>query len=337
MASGRVGGAHSKISGLLGDVVYQVKRNPDGTYSQIVSVKGETTTNYTTPRLQAQRMCTAMVEAMMKQLKPVASISMQSAANKSKSLNAFSSFNLQKVARDCMTHWYEGNQFVYPRHSRYDMDIKDLGGLYMISSGTLQYNIFDRLYHEDRGREVFKDWPSSDIEFYGVQFDTPSSIQTIGQFLQRHGMSVLDWFVFVGFRTYTITPDNESEPVTYEKHSYILAQINPEVNVDAPITDETLSTLFRYKGDHDAVFARAKDNSSFAIGYSADNYGKDEVFYYWAAFSISYADGRKKISSSSYALVPPFTGPWLRNAAPTNVFGSWMDDPGNHHYPSPFQ
>ena len=49
MASGRVGGTRSKVSGQIGGEVYRIVKNDDGTYSQIVSVKGETTVNYTTP------------------------------------------------------------------------------------------------------------------------------------------------------------------------------------------------------------------------------------------------------------------------------------------------
>ena len=127
MASGRVGGTRSRVTGQIGSEVYRVVRNADGTYTQFVSAKGQQTSTYTTPKLQVQRMITAMVESMMKQLKPVARISMQSGANKSKSLNAFSSFNLHLVAQDCKAHWYGDNTFVYPRHSRYDMNIRDLG------------------------------------------------------------------------------------------------------------------------------------------------------------------------------------------------------------------
>ena len=90
MASGRVGGTRSKISGSVGDVVYQIKRNPDGTYTQIVYGKPEDVTQTITPRGQAQKMCTSMVEALMRDLKEVGRVCMQSAANKSKSLNAFS-------------------------------------------------------------------------------------------------------------------------------------------------------------------------------------------------------------------------------------------------------
>lgn len=337
MASGRVGGTRSKVSGLLGDVVYQVIRNEDGSYTQVVRTKGETTTNYTTPRLQAQRMVMAMVEAMMKELKPVASISMQSAANKSKSLNAFSSFNVQKIARDCVAHWYSGNTFVYPKHSRYDMDVRDLGGLYMISSGTLQYDVFDELLFEPNPRSRFENWPYEDCEFFGVSFNVPNGIQNVGQFLRSHGMSILDMFVFVGFRTWMETPKGKNEAVDYHRHSYIIAQINPEINEDTEWNYETIDNLFVFKADHKPVIVHSQDDTMIAVGFVSELYEKTENYYYWAAFSISSADGKKKISSSSYSIIPPFSDNWLNNSAPANVFGTWMDDPSNNNYPSPFE
>ena len=37
MASGRVGGTKSKVSGTIGSEYTSLRRNPDGTYSQVVS------------------------------------------------------------------------------------------------------------------------------------------------------------------------------------------------------------------------------------------------------------------------------------------------------------
>ena len=337
MASGRVGGTRSKVSGQIGSEIFRVVRNPDGTYTQIVSAKGEQTSTFTTPRLQAQRMVTAMVESMMKQLKPVGRISMQSGANKSKSLNAFSSFNLRLVAQDCKAHWYQDNQFVYPRHLRDNIDIYDLGGLYMISSGTLQGNGFDELYTETRGRQVLKDWPSNDIEFYGVKLKINSNVQTVGQFLFSHALTRLDTIVFVGFRTWLEQPDQEEEPIEHAEHNYLIATINPSVKDDELIQDEVLERLFIFETNYQPSFAIAKDNSFCAMGFAADIVTLTMQYHYWAAFTISYRDGRKKISSSSYRPIPPFTGQWLLYAAPTNVFGTWIGDPGNRHYPSPFE
>ena len=152
MASGRVGGSRSKISGLVGSEVYKIVRNPDGSYSQVVQTKGSYTVNTTTPKLQAQRMMVSMVEALMHDLTPVAKISWQSGANKSKSLNAFSSFNLQLVARDCKANWYGGGRFEYPMRRWWISGEWDSVGPWMLSSGTLNRNLFLQALHDEIGR-----------------------------------------------------------------------------------------------------------------------------------------------------------------------------------------
>ena len=337
MASGRVGGTRSKVSGQIGGEVYRIVKNDDGTYSQIVSVKGETTVNYTTPRLQAQRMVTAMVESLMKQLQTVAKISMQAAANKSKSLNAFSHYNLMRVADDCKTNWYGNQQFVYPRHDRYDLEVRDLGGPYMLSAGTCQFNVFDSLYEEMQPRSYFKDFPRPFDSFYGVKFITQSGIQTVGQFLYTHRMTRLDSFVFCGFHDWTEFIDGDDDPINYNRHEYFIAQVNAAISDDDPLTDEVLSNLFICQGSRDVYFARSKNNDFFALGFRARLDDWAEQYYFWGAFTISYADGKKKISSSNYSSVGGDRSPWFTVSAPTQVFGSWMDDPSSRHYPSPFE
>lgn len=336
MASGRVGGTRSKISGQVGDVVYQIRRNPNGSYSQVINAKGTYTETETTPRLQAQRMVTSMVESMMRDLKPVGRISMQSGANKSKSLNAFSHYNLLRVAQDCKTNWYGNNQFVYPKHSRFDMNVQDLGGPYMISSGTLQFELFDSLYHTNNPQQYMKGEFTSRNEFFGVKFLTPSGVQNFGQLLRHWHMTRLDAVVFCGLRYYSEAPNPEEEAVDYLKHNYLILTPNPAIRDEELITDDLLAQAFLIDSSLTPIVGRAKDDSFVAYGWKTDIYNLDETYWYWAGFSISYADGRKKISSSQYHSPDGETFPWLRYAAPTNVFGSWMDEPGNTNYPSPF-
>lgn len=336
MASGRVGGTKSKISGQVGSAIYQVRRNDDGSYTQVVTAKGERTETSTTPRLQAQRMCTAMVESMMRDLKPVGRISMQSGANKSKSLNAFSHFNLLRVAQDCKTNWYGNNQFVYPQHSRDDLNIKDLGGPYMISSGTLQFELFDSLYYDTCPLQNLKGNFTAGNQFYGVKFMIPADVTTYGQLLRHWRMTRLDAVVFCGLRYYLEQPDPEQDGVEYIKHNYLIMTPNPAIKDDQLITDDLLAQAFLINYSLAPIVTRSKDNSYFVVGWKTELDSLDEVFWYWAGFSISYLDGRKKISSSSYSSPDGSTFPWLRNASPSDVFGSWMSEPMIKPYPSPF-
>lgn len=337
MASGRVGGTKAKVSGQIGSSIYQVRKNPDGTYSQIVYAKGTQTVSTTTPRLQAQRMCTAMVECLMADLKEVARISMQSYPNKSKSLNAFSSFNLRLVAQDCKTNWYSGNRFQYPSMSEVHYYDNDLGGPFMISSGTLQFNIFDREVADDF---PYVDWVlpyTSDTQyFYGVGFNITAGM-TVGQFMKSHRMTYLDSFVFCGLDEYIDYDNHPDDPQTVLRHIYYIAKVNAKVNENEVMTADTIQRLFNLDGNADFVTLMRADGTGFAIGYLAEYATKNEHLHYTACFSISYYAGKKKISSSTYHNPFGDTEPWALDATPTYVFGSWMGEPANHHWPSPFE
>lgn len=337
MASGRVGGTRSKVSGQVGDTIYQIRRNSDGTYSQVVYAKGQQSVSTTTPKLQVQRMITAMVESLMKDLKEVAKISMQASVNKSKSLNAFSSFNLALLAQDVRANWYGNNRFMYVERDPYHNYVRDLGGEYLISSGTLQLNTFDRMVEDDYPAIAY------DVQYvgvhylYGIEFDLSINATTVGQFLALHRMTRLDSVVFCGFDRYVNyqADNNDSEEVL--QHIYCIAQVNPSIGDGVIITEEIARILFVTKSNADFSTYVKRDGSSIVLGYLCDNADKDEDLYYDAAFSISYLSGKKKISSSSYLRTGDREDGWSLVNTPTYVFGSWIGDPTNHNYPNPFE
>lgn len=333
MASGRVGGTRSKISGQVGEEVYQIRKNNDGTYTQVITAKGETTVNYTTPRLQAQRMCTSMVEAMMRDLKEVGKISMQSAANKSKSLNAFSSYNLQLVARDCKANWYGNNQFVYPELNRFDIKQRDLGGLYMLSSGTLQFNVFAGHATQDYPTGGLIDYPHSTNAPEGLYFSLPYNGCSIGDFLRANRMTRLDTVVFCMFGMYAEYNTETEENDLFYKHNYMIAQINPALSDGVVITDDILPQLFVGSSNRNVICKRYAQRPFIFLGFDLDIINKSEEPYTWGAFSISYADGKKKISSSSYQWYEEFNDAWLSGHAPADVFGTWIGEPQVKPYP----
>ena len=221
MASGRVGGTKSKVSGTIGSEVYSLRRNPDGSYSQVISAKPETTTYTNTEKQAAQRMVTAMIEALMRDLTPVARISMQSGVNPSKSINAFSSFNLNKVREDMIANWYGNQKFVYPIK---DSDVK-LGGIYTISAGTLQLmqgevNNIGWSY-DGWGLNGHKWFNKRVNHWVGMQKRCVCSDNTLGTLLRESNMLRTDVFVSVCNREYFIyNPELEEDEIVY-KYDYI--------------------------------------------------------------------------------------------------------------------
>lgn len=336
MASGRVGGTRSKIRGQVGDVIYQVVKNPDGSYTQISYGKPEDVTQTITPRLQAQRMCTSMVESVMRDLKPIGRISMQSAPNKSKSLNAFSSYNLSLVARDCKNNWYSGNKFYYPATSNVGTPHEELGGAYMLSSGTWQYNGFDELVHLDNPISV---WPFAVMRgkrFAGMRFRLSSQPETVDAFLRRHFMSALDVVVFACFHDWQESDPEIDDPIYYTKHSYVIAQVNSAIGSQTQITPDSLRNLFVIESDWEVYQNISDDGRDYYLGFLIDNENENAYFYTYGGFTISRLEGKAKISSSSMQLVDDGIDNYFLGQAPADVMGTWMGEPNVKPYPSPF-
>lgn len=336
MASGRVGGTKSKIRGQVGDVIYQVVRNPDGTYTQVDYVKGVRVETQTTPRLQAQRMCTSMVEALMRDLKPLATISMQSAANKSKSLNAFSSYNLQLVARDCMTHWNNGNQFYYPSRANIDTPSEQMGGRYMLSSGTWQFNGFDAVLHLTNPASVWGQASMFGKRFAGVRFHLGSGTLSVADFLKKHYMTSLDVVCFACFHDWLDYSQHPENPIYRTKHSYILASVDSTIPPETLIDAEIMRRLFVIDSDWPIFQAFSDDGEDYYIGFLIDNEVDNAYFYTYGGFTISYMEGKKKISSSSFRVVDGDADGYFLHQAPAYVFGSWMGTPSVKPYPNIF-
>ncbi len=336
MATGRVGGTRSKIAGQVGSEIYQVRKNPDGSYSQIVYAKGERVETETSEVLQAQRMVTCIVEAAMRDLKPVGQISMQAYTAKTKSLNAFASFNLKLVADDCKANWYGNNRFYYPVRSMKGAHNEQLGGRFLLSSGTLQADVFDDILHYyDAGGNVSGDWNVHDV-FAGVKFLIPPEVTTVGQFLKYHRITRLDNVVFVVFHDWVEENPETEEDQQFTRFSHLIAQINPAVRDDEVITSDVWEKLFVWESDWRSCARLAKDGSFGILGTMHDTYDLDEHITFWGAFTISYITGKKEVTSAY--LLGDDTGdePYYADAAPADVFYSWMNQPRQIPWPSPF-
>lgn len=336
MASGRVGGTKSKVSGTIGSEVYSLRRNPDGTYSQVVAAKPETTTYTNTEKQAAQRMVAAMIEGLMRDLTPVARISMQSGVNQSKSLNAFSSFNLNKVREDMIANWYGDQKFVYPVK---DSDLK-LGGLYTISAGTLQLMRGENSNHgwSSSGWGMFgHKWFNKRVSYWaGMQKRCTCSDNTLGTLLRENNMLRTDVFVSVVNREYYVyNPELEEDEVVY-KYDYVIAKLKDTLPDSTPLDALENDDVWEVTTNCDAIFHFCKSDMIFTVGSGIpfDNY--DDHILYYANFLISRRDGSKKISSSVFRNFSSDDATWLDGHAPTNVFYSWLGEHMDDHWPSPF-
>jgi len=336
MASGRVGGTKSKVSGTIGSEVYSLRRNPDGTYSQVISAKPESTTYTNTEKQAAQRMVTAMIEALMRDLTPVARISMQSGINPSKSLNAFSSFNLNKVREDMIANWYGNQKFVYPIK---DSDVK-LGGIYTISAGTLQLmkgEVSNIGYSYDGWGLNRHKWFNKRVNHWvGMQKRCMCSDDTLGTLLRESNMQRTDVFVSVCNREYFIfNPELEEDEIVY-KYDYVIAKLKDTLPDSTSLGELESDDVWEVTTNCDAIFHFCKDELLFTVGSGIPFDNHDDHILYYANFMISRRDGMKKISSSVFKNVYGGESTWLIGHAPTNVFYSWLGEHMDNHWPSPF-
>lgn len=336
MAVSRIGGTSGKLRGQVGSDIYQIKNNGDGTFTQIVYQKGERTETVFTPKLQAQRMCTGMVESLMKALKPLIGISFESGKNKTMSCNAFSAANIRLVQRDCMEHWYGNSQFVYPRYRLGYGDFSELGGPYMISSGTLNKNLFDANICDIYGNVEWLDMPYEVSWLYGLVFNCRIGVDTVDSFRQAHKMTILDKVCFAGFREWIDSVTDPDDPKSCYQHDWFIAEFNRSVPSTAIMTPEVIKSLFKISGSNTPTVYISRDSTKFIIGQALDYHETNAQYYYWAGFSISHASGKKKISTSFYDNDYTHGEPYLNYRWPAEVFGSWMGEPQRIPYPSPW-
>lgn len=336
MAISRVGGTKGMLSGQVGSTVYQIRNNGDGTLTQVAYAKGERTETTFSPKLQAQRMCMGMVESLMKQLKPLIGISFQAGTNKTKSCNAFSAANLRLVQRDCMEHWYEGNKFVFPYQYKGYPDFSELGGLYMISSGSLQKNLYDELIFDSYAPANWRNLPYADSALWGLKFNVRVGVDTLEQFRQAHKMTILDKICFAGFKTWISYDPDPEDPQTLSKHDYFIASFNRSFPSNVVLTPDVLVDLFQFKTNASPAVYISRYNDAICVGCCLDSQHADESYFYWAGFSESHLSGKKQISTSFYGNDGSDDEPYLVERQPAMVFGSWMGEPLRKPFPSPF-
>lgn len=324
MASGRVGGTRSKIRGVVGDNVYQVRRNEDGTYSQLVYGKTTHTINNDTPRLQCQRMVASMVEALMRDLRPIGCISWQDSADRSKSLNAMSGRNLELVLADAKDHWFSGNQFLFPMRSRKGTPAEALGGRFAISQGTLTFDLYDEVVYCSLPSQIWDEYRGRDVAFTGIRFSALEGSESVGHFLQRHRITRKDKIVLVYFKQWYVYDGSLGEDIEHTGYGYVVVHVSPDVPDDEVLSEDNMNDLFICESNDSIKKAFADNYVDYYIGAIMDGVDDGNDFWYYTAFSISYLEGKKRVSTKFLVPTDDAQVGYLTNAAPADVLGSWM-------------
>lgn len=153
MARSKLGGTKAKLRGVVGDVIYQIARNPYAGYEQKVIAYTKEKLNRNTRQQCLARMQIAFYQRMMAVLAPILSESFQFSKKGLPSINRFVEVNMKGLQDYCRDHWKEAQGFYFPAKGHADMS----WGICYISEGSFAVpDLFSiRGSWEDDGHTVY--------------------------------------------------------------------------------------------------------------------------------------------------------------------------------------
>lgn len=321
MATSRVGGTKGLLTGSVGGDTYYVQNDGNGNITQVVQQKKTTHTNTKTTRLAVQQMCTAIIEAMMRDLKPLIKISFQSAKNKTTSCNMFSQQGLMTLAQACRQHWYDNSDFYFP----YKSEKAAVSGPFLLSSGSLPYNAFQGFGSiEDYSRSLAVESKPSWILDYngaGVWFSAGKNVNTVGEFMKANRLTYSTMIGAAAFYEYI----NIETEKTYVGYKVALISINPEISPSSAISENALRALFRIQTKDPFSFLFNPKNNDCVVGSFFLDRDREYTMQSGAAFTRDYYLGRLYISDSIFHPLSGSRYPYITNQYPSQVLWSWLD------------
>lgn len=138
MARSRIGGSSGLFSGKVGDVIYSVTRNTDGTYRQLISANPAERENPNTEAQAKARLTMATIERAMFTFKDMMGTGFEGVAAGTNSISKFSELNVNKFKEDISSAW-DNDMYDYVwldvplKGNKYAKD-----GEFIISQGSLR-------------------------------------------------------------------------------------------------------------------------------------------------------------------------------------------------------
>lgn len=141
MARSRVGGSTAKLSGKVGDIIYSITRNPDGSFRQVISANPEERFNPNTDAQARARMTMAMIERAMFTYRDFMGTGFEGVDLGTNNVSKFSEINYNTIKYDIETYWdvedWPDWNYDFPRKGQ--TAPKD--GCFIISQGSLRSNL----------------------------------------------------------------------------------------------------------------------------------------------------------------------------------------------------
>lgn len=217
MARSRVGGTSGMLSGRVGDVIYSITRNTDGSFRQQAAFNDGIRENPNTDAQARARLTMATVERAMFTFRDFMGTGFEGVALGTNSVSKFSEVNYNAMKYEIDEYWDEPE---WPDYN-YDFPRKGQGtpkdGCYIISQGSLRYNNYIHLQGAYSGR----DW-------FGVETQDLEQPVTVRKFLGRNGLKPGMQFVGI-FYCEGVTPSKSFV-------AWLMFWTDENVNLDAILT-----------------------------------------------------------------------------------------------------
>lgn len=141
MARSRVGGSSGLLSGKVGDVIYSITRNADGSFRQSISANPDGRFNPNTDDQARARLTMAMIERAMFTYRDFMGTGFEGVQLGTNSVSKFSEVNYNVVKQDILDYWdvedWPEWNYDFPRKGQ--TTPKD--GCFIISQGTLRLDL----------------------------------------------------------------------------------------------------------------------------------------------------------------------------------------------------
>lgn len=160
MAKAKTGGTTAKLRGVVGDVIYQIIKNPSGMTEQKIIAYTKEKYNANTKYQALARMQIAFYQRCMTVLTPIIKCSFQGVKTGVTSVNYFVSINMKLIQEDCVENWTLPKGFCYPLKGKEEESF----GCFIISQGSYTVPSF---FSWELGESPFY-WPSYSINLSGM-------------------------------------------------------------------------------------------------------------------------------------------------------------------------
>lgn len=217
MARSRTGGTSSLLSGKLGDVIYAITRNPDGSYRQSVSANPVSRLNPNTDEQARARLTMATIERAMFTFRDFMGTGFEGVDLGTNSVSKFSEINYNAIKYDLDQYWQdpEWDETWWDLPRKREQTPRD--GQFILSRGSLKNDVWWIRYQ-----------CTANQRFFGISSPALSRSRTVGAFLARLGMRPGMQFVSIFFCN--------GNTRSYNFVAYIIVWTDDNVNTSAVLT-----------------------------------------------------------------------------------------------------